>query len=110
MIKGATATQDTGSTSERILTRRCSCSPSAAIAARASARIERAAGLASRSGALYKHFEGKEDVLERAIERHLEAIDDLGTALDMLPLGDLRAELTLLARAGTWRRWIGERR
>jgi AcrR family transcriptional regulator len=60
--------------------------------------IERAAGLAPRSGALYKHFEGKEDVLERAIERHLEAIDDLGTVLDMLPLGDLRAELTLLAR------------
>jgi AcrR family transcriptional regulator len=60
--------------------------------------IERAAGLAPRSGALYQHFTSKEDVLEKAIERHLEAIDDLGSALEMLPLGDLRAELTLLAR------------
>ena len=60
--------------------------------------IERAAGLAPRSGALYQHFRGKEDVLEKAIERHLEAIDDLGAALEMLPLGDLRAELTLLGR------------
>ena len=60
--------------------------------------IERAAGLAPRSGALYQHFTSKEDVLEKAIERHLEAIDDLGSALELLPLGDLRAELTLLAR------------
>jgi AcrR family transcriptional regulator len=60
--------------------------------------IERAAGLAPRSGALYQHFEGKEDLLERAIGRQLEAIDELGSALEMLPLGDLRAELTLLAR------------
>ncbi len=60
--------------------------------------IEAAAGLAPRSGALYQHFEGKEDVLEKAIERHLEAIDDLGSAIEMLPLGDMRAELTLLAR------------
>jgi AcrR family transcriptional regulator len=60
--------------------------------------IERAAGLAPRSGALYQHFTSKDDVLDKAIERHLEAIDDLGSALEMLPLGDLRAELTLLAR------------
>jgi AcrR family transcriptional regulator len=61
-------------------------------------QIERAAGLAPRSGALYLHFKGKEDVLEKAIERELEAVDDLGSALDMLPLRDLRAELTLMAR------------
>lgn len=60
--------------------------------------IEQAAGLAPRSGALYQHFNGKEDVLEKAIERQLEAVDDLGSALEMLPLGDLRAELTLMAR------------
>jgi AcrR family transcriptional regulator len=60
--------------------------------------IERAAGLAPRSGALYQHFKGKEDVLEKAIERQLAAVDDLGSALEMLPLGDLRAELTLMAR------------
>jgi AcrR family transcriptional regulator len=60
--------------------------------------IEKAAGLAPRSGALYQHFDSKQDVLRQAIERQLEAVDELGSALEMLPLGDLRAELTLMAR------------
>jgi hypothetical protein len=37
-------------------------------------------------------------LLERSVERHLEAVDDLGSVLQMLPLGDLRTELTLMAR------------
>jgi AcrR family transcriptional regulator len=98
VIKGATATQDIGSTSERILDAAMQLFAERGYRGTSVGEIERAAGLAPRSGALYKHFEGKEDVLERAIERHLEAIDDLGAVLDMLPLGDLRAELTLLAR------------
>jgi AcrR family transcriptional regulator len=61
--------------------------------------IERAAGLAARSGALYQYFKGgKEELLRTTIERELEAIDELGSVLDMLPLGDLQAELTLMAR------------
>ena len=61
--------------------------------------IERAAGLAPRSGALYQYFKGgKEELLRRAIEHELRAIDELGSVMEMLPLGDLRAELTLLAR------------
>jgi AcrR family transcriptional regulator len=60
--------------------------------------IESAAGLAPRSGALYQHFAGKEEVLEAAIERQLAAVAQLPSVVDMLPLGDLRAELTLLAR------------
>ena len=60
--------------------------------------IEREAGMAPRSGALYQHFKGKDDVLRAAIERDLAAIDELGAVIAMLPLGDLRAELTLLAR------------
>jgi AcrR family transcriptional regulator len=61
--------------------------------------IERAAGLAPRSGALYQHFKGgKQELLRCAIEHELRAIDELGSVIDMLPLGDLRAELTLLAR------------
>jgi AcrR family transcriptional regulator len=62
-------------------------------------KIEREAGLAARSGALYQYFKGgKEELLHRALERELEAIDELGSVLDMLPLGDLQAELTLMAR------------
>ena len=61
--------------------------------------IERAAGLAPRSGALYQHFKGgKEELLRCAIEHELRAIDELGSVMEMLPLGDLRAEFTLLAR------------
>jgi len=60
--------------------------------------IERAAGMAPRSGALYQHFQGKDDLLRSAVERDLAAIDELGGVIAMLPLGDLRSELTLLAR------------
>jgi AcrR family transcriptional regulator len=60
--------------------------------------IERAAGMSPRSGALYQHFAGKDDLLRAAVERDLIAIDELRELLAMLPLGDLRSELTLLAR------------
>jgi AcrR family transcriptional regulator len=60
--------------------------------------IEAAAGLSPRSGGLYKHFESKEEVLEAGIERHVREIEAVHSALDLLPLGDLRAELTLVAR------------
>src|SRR4029450_3610079 len=60
--------------------------------------IEKAAGLAPRSGALYQHFKGKDDVLDAAIEREPAAIDELGSVLETPAPGDLRAELTALAR------------
>jgi hypothetical protein len=65
-----------------------------AVSERSSARPAR-----SRLGALYEHFKGgKEELLRAAIEGELRAIDELGSVMDMLPLGDLHAELTLLAR------------
>lgn len=60
--------------------------------------IEQAAGLAPRSGGLYKHFPSKEAVLEAAAQRHVGQIEALRSALDFRPLGNLRAELTLVAR------------
>ena len=60
--------------------------------------IERQAGMAPRSGALYQHFKGKDDLLRAAVERDLGAIDELGEVIAMLPLADLRSELMLLAR------------
>jgi AcrR family transcriptional regulator len=62
--------------------------------------IERAAGLTPRAGALYKHFPSKEAVLEAAFERHVAELEPLRSAIAMMPLGDLRAELTLLIRWG----------
>jgi AcrR family transcriptional regulator len=60
--------------------------------------IEQAAGLAPRSGALYQYFSGKEELLVAALERRMESLTNLEAALELMPLGDLRAELRLLAR------------
>jgi AcrR family transcriptional regulator len=61
-------------------------------------RIETEAGLAPRSGALYQYFKGKRELLDAAVERHVADLDQMQTSIDLLPLGDLRAELTLMAR------------
>ena len=60
--------------------------------------IESAADLAPRSGALYQHFKGKQQLLEAAVDRELAGMDELAHAIAMFPLGDLRAEVTMLAR------------
>jgi AcrR family transcriptional regulator len=60
--------------------------------------IEEAAGLAPRAGGLYKHFRSKGELLMAGIERHVAEIEAMRTAMDLMPLGDLRAELTLIAR------------
>ena len=61
-------------------------------------QIEEAAGLAPRSGALYQYFKGKRELLDAAVERHAASLDEMQGATDLMPLGDLRAELTLMAR------------
>jgi AcrR family transcriptional regulator len=62
--------------------------------------IERACGLTPRAGALYKHFSSKEAVLEAAFERHIAELEGLHSAIELMPLGDMRSELTLLIRWG----------
>jgi AcrR family transcriptional regulator len=59
--------------------------------------IERAAGLAPRSGALYQYFGGKEELLYAAVERELVAVDELSSVMEALPRGDLRSVLRNLA-------------
>jgi AcrR family transcriptional regulator len=62
------------------------------------ADLEKAAGLSPGSGSLYTHFRTKEDVLAAAVEQTAILADTGYAAFDLLPLGDLRAELTLIAR------------
>lgn len=62
------------------------------------ADIETAAGLVPRSGGLYKHFPSKRAVLEAGVDRHIQQLESMQSVVDVLPLGDLRAELTLVAR------------
>ena len=61
--------------------------------------IATAAGLAPRSGAIYKHFPSKQAILDAAIEAHLSRLDSAKTDMRaVLPLGDKRTDLTLIAR------------
>lgn len=63
------------------------------------AEIERSAGLTPGAGGLFHHFRTKEAVLAAGIERQLarlEAVRQIRGAIP--PLGDLRAELALVAR------------
>jgi AcrR family transcriptional regulator len=61
--------------------------------------VELAAGLAQGSGGIYHHFRTKQALLEAGIERHLGRLDALRDIQRILTgLGDLCAELTVLAR------------
>jgi AcrR family transcriptional regulator len=93
-----TRSAGSGSTRERLLHAAVELFAANGYEATSVGAIEKAAGLAPRSGALYQYFSGKEQLLAAAIERKVQSLDELGSALEMLPLGDLRAELTLLAR------------
>jgi AcrR family transcriptional regulator len=63
------------------------------------AKIEGAAGLTPGAGGLYHHFDSKEAVLAAGIERQLARLDALREIRRVLtPLGDLKSELTLIAR------------
>jgi AcrR family transcriptional regulator len=62
--------------------------------------IERAAGLAPRSGALYKHFPSKKALLEAAVERRGLAADRLEPLVWAADLGDIRSELRAMGRLG----------
>lgn len=60
--------------------------------------VESAAGLAPRSGAIYKYFDSKLAVLEAGLEQHLAAIGDVAIDLADAPLTDPRLETELVAR------------
>ena len=60
--------------------------------------IEIEAGFAPRSGALYHYFDSKRALLDAGLERHLASVEDVGAQLELRPLGDVRFEITLLAR------------
>lgn len=62
-------------------------------------QIERAAGLSPGSGGIYHYFRNKEALLEAGVTRHLERLDALrDIERIMFGVGDLRTELTLMAR------------
>lgn len=60
--------------------------------------IEAGAGLAPRSGALYKYFDSKLAVLEAGLERHLRDVGDIALDVAAMPLADPAVEVELIAR------------
>jgi AcrR family transcriptional regulator len=93
-----TAVAKERSTRERIITEAIRLFAARGYRGTTVGQIEAAAGLTPRSGGLYKHFHSKEQVLEAAIERHVAEIEAVRSALELMPLGDLRSELTFVAR------------
>jgi AcrR family transcriptional regulator len=88
-----------GSTGDRLLTSAMRLFARKGLAATTVGEIESEAGMAPRSGALYKYFDSKSALLEVGLERHLATVAEIGGQLGLRPLGDLHAELTLL---GHW--------
>jgi AcrR family transcriptional regulator len=87
------------STRERIIDEAMHLFSENGYAATSVAKIEAAAGLKPGAGGLYHHFGSKEAVLAAGIERQLARLDALRDLRRVFTsLGDLRAELTLIAR------------
>lgn len=61
--------------------------------------IEAAAGFVRRGGTLYKHFESKHDLLTKAMQHHIDTLDQQEGLDGFTELPDLRSELMMLA---TW--------
>jgi AcrR family transcriptional regulator len=91
-------TPDVSSTRDRIVTEAIRLFARHGFSGTTVGDIEQAAGLAPRAGGLYKHFRSKEDVLSAAIERHVREMERMRSRLEVMPLGDVGAELTLAAR------------
>lgn len=61
--------------------------------------IEAAAGLSPRRGGLYRHFSSKEAVFEACLDRWIADVTGFPSTVEaLLPLADLRSELTVIAR------------
>lgn len=86
-------------TRERLVTEAMRLFSTKGFEAASVSQIEAAAGLAAGSGALYHHFKSKQALLNAGIDRQLDrrrAMHDIRALF--AGLGDLRAELTALAR------------
>lgn len=96
MISAATAPAKP--TRERILDNALRLFADRGYEATSIGEIEIAAGLAPRSGALYKHFASKRALIDAALAERFGELDSIDQRIELMPLGDLEAELTLLGR------------
>lgn len=99
------------STRERIVTEALRLFAEQGYAGTSVAAIEKAAGLSPHSGALYTHFASKEQVMAAAVDRAVQVAETGFALAPMLSLGNLEAELMLVARGSlllmtSWRHLI----
>ena len=94
----AAATRELPPTRERILDAALRLFASDGYEATSIGDIEREAGLAPRSGGLYKHFDSKRALIDAALVERFGVMDEIDERIELMPLGDLSAELTLIAR------------
>ncbi|MEC3917448.1 TetR/AcrR family transcriptional regulator [Nocardia sp. CDC160] len=88
-----------GSTRERLLRSALKLFADNGFAGTTVGDIEGAAGLAPRGGGFYRHFTSKEAVLAAAVDHRIrETAQAQAAVLGLLPLQDLRSELTLTCR------------
>ena len=99
-VRNATRARPPVPTRERLLSAALELFASQGFGSTSTAQIEEAAGLSPRSGALYKHFRSKEELLDVALAQRMQEITTLPERLDLGPLTDLRSELALIARWG----------
>jgi len=88
----------TSSTRERIVTEAMRLFAERGFRGTTVGDIEEAAGLAPRAGGFYKHFASKQEVLEAGIALRAAEVEVIEPAIEMLPLGDARAELVMIGR------------
>lgn len=88
----------TTSTPDRLLDAAANLFAARGFAGTSVADIEEAAGFTRRGGTLFKHFSSKQAVFQAMIDRHADTVSQATDLSALLPLGDLRAELTLVAR------------
>ena len=85
-------------TRERILDAATELFGSKGYAATSVGDIEAAAGLSPRSGALYKHFPSKRELLFETVRRRGTQVGEINELVDAEMLGDARAELHVMGR------------
>lgn len=73
-MPGTAATTAGGGTRDRLLAAGLRLFAEHGFSAVSVGQIERAVGLVPRRGALYRHFESKDELLEAAVRRHLESV------------------------------------
>jgi AcrR family transcriptional regulator len=89
---------DTGSTRERLVRAAMRLFAERGFGGTTVGDIEELAGLTRRGGGFYRHFVSKQEILSAGVEAHIAQAEKDRAAVDLLPFGDLRSELTLVCR------------